>query len=101
INPATPALAVPTPTPVPTEANSWLTYDDPQGRFHFRHPQDLPQDRDVPPDPNSVQLVEKSLAGFPEQVLTLQLQVKSGKPAEDRADRDPDFHIKSLQENWA
>ncbi len=32
---------VPTSTPAPTVANSWLTYLDPKGRFTFQHPQDL------------------------------------------------------------
>jgi hypothetical protein len=32
---------VPPSTPAATEANSWLTYLDPRGRFTFRHPQDL------------------------------------------------------------
>ena len=33
----------PSPRQPPTadETNSWLLYDDPQGRFHFRHPQEL------------------------------------------------------------
>ncbi len=29
------------PVPKATEENSWITYDDPLGRFHFRHPQEL------------------------------------------------------------
>jgi len=32
-------LAVPKEPPAPDETNSWIVYDDPQGRFHFRHPQ--------------------------------------------------------------
>lgn len=31
----------PTTTPPATVANSWLTYNDPKGRFSFQHPQDL------------------------------------------------------------
>jgi hypothetical protein len=100
INPPTPPLTIPTPTPVPTEANSWLTYDDPKGRFHFRHPQDLPQDASIPPDPNGVQLVDRSASGFPNEVFSLRLQEKTGKPQEDRDSRDPDTHLKGLKEEW-
>ena len=34
-------LEVPSPLPIANEMNSWLLYDDPAGRFHFYHPQDL------------------------------------------------------------
>jgi hypothetical protein len=34
-------LVVPNPPPTATETNSWLVYEDPLGRFHFRHPQPL------------------------------------------------------------
>jgi cell division septation protein DedD len=34
-------IDLPAAVPVATVANSWLTYDDPDGRFQFRHPQDL------------------------------------------------------------
>ena len=49
-----PPLAIPKPTPVATPENSWLTYADPKGRFHFRHPQGFepqPSER-----PNSINL---------------------------------------------
>jgi hypothetical protein len=38
---------VPREPPKPTPENSWLTYVDPQNRFHFRHPQDLYQPREL------------------------------------------------------
>jgi len=34
-------IDLPAAVPVATVANSWLTYDDPDGRFQLRHPQDL------------------------------------------------------------
>ena len=34
-------LSVPAPLPTETMENSWLSYEDAQGRFHFRHPQEL------------------------------------------------------------
>ena len=50
--PGTPVapLTLPETTPTPTQANSWITYDDPAGRFHFRHPQEL-----APNDPTRPQ----------------------------------------------
>src|SRR5262249_14678450 len=35
------SLTVPEGAPVASEANSWPLYEDPRGRFHFRHPQEL------------------------------------------------------------
>ncbi len=34
-------LPLPEAPPIATEANSWLTYVDPEGRFQFRHPQEF------------------------------------------------------------
>ena len=34
-------LTLPETPPTQTEANSWLTYVDPEGRFDFRHPQEF------------------------------------------------------------
>jgi hypothetical protein len=36
-----PELPILEEPPAETAANSWLEYTDPQGRFHFMHPQDL------------------------------------------------------------
>jgi hypothetical protein len=34
-------LVIPEQPPSADESNSWLLYHDPEGRFHFRHPQEL------------------------------------------------------------
>ena len=34
-------LEIPDPAPVANKENSWVVFDDPAGRFHFRHPQEL------------------------------------------------------------
>lgn len=86
--------------PKPTTENSWLRYDDPQGRFTFRHPQELQVDTRMPLE-DSVQLVEITAGGFPDKVFTLQLQPKTGKPDVDRNNLDPEFHIKTLAEEWS
>ncbi len=41
VKPTTAELTIPKEPPTADEANSWVLYDDPQGRFHFRHPQNL------------------------------------------------------------
>ncbi len=34
-------IPIPETPPQPTQANTWIRYDDPQDRFHFLHPQEL------------------------------------------------------------
>ncbi|WP_435021871.1 hypothetical protein TA3x_002604 [Tundrisphaera sp. TA3] len=55
------AATIPRPParPEPTDANAWLSYLDPRGRFGFDHPQDL-----LPPDP--YQLVAGGIVADPE-----------------------------------
>ena len=54
--PEGPELAVPTPAPTETSQNSWLTFIDPQQRFHFRHPQALLVQRS--PEPRQIVLAD-------------------------------------------
>ena len=92
-----PPLAIPEPSPTATEENSWLTYDDPKGRFHFRHPQDF---RPAPrAGADSVDLVQFRPEGL--GVVTLQMQAKGDDPAVDRQDLDPETHRARLNAEWA
>lgn len=59
-------LGAPSPLPERTIQNSWLTYVDPQGRFHFRHPQDLQIQGG---GPNQVVLAARSFGGGSFQTL--------------------------------
>jgi hypothetical protein len=56
-------IIIPPELPRPTPKNSWLTYVDPQGRYQFRHPQELyhPQDVGLPATvgPDKVELVHQ------------------------------------------
>jgi hypothetical protein len=84
-------LTPPEAPPTPTEANSWLTYEDPLGRFHFRHPQ---SHRPVPqPDSNSVLLNDPRPSG--PDPIDIRLQVGA-----DRQRLDPEFHRKQLEAEW-
>lgn len=94
---STAPLAIPDTPPTPTEENSWLTYDDPQGAFHFRHPQDLrpgPQtNRDV------VELLRNRSAAGPDRIVFLR-QHRTGDSVADKQNRDPEFLAKTLEERW-
>ncbi|MHC5541644.1 single-stranded DNA-binding protein [Singulisphaera rosea] len=81
----------------PTEENSWLTYDDPQGAFHFRHPQDLrlgPQTND-----DMVELLRNRSAAGPDRVVLLR-QHRTGDTVADKQNRNPDFLAKTIEERW-
>ena len=94
-------LIVPSPPPIATEANSWLTYDDPRGRFHFRHPQDLLPPTSMPPNANEVQLFDNQIGAMNGSIVTLILQPKTGDELADKNSLDPDFHMKDLNKEWA
>ena len=87
-------LAVPETLPAPTEANSWLLYED--SRFQFLHPQEV--EIGDSPDPNLVNLVEKNPRG--DIILGLYLQPKETDPALDRQNRDPEYHRRHLYSTW-
>ncbi|GAC1474752.1 MAG: hypothetical protein NVSMB9_25740 [Isosphaeraceae bacterium] len=94
-------LAVPSPAPVPRPDNSWITYHDPRGRFHFRHPQELhPTNDPLLEKDDMVQLGDNRAGGNEGRVLTLRLQPRTGKSQTDRNNRDPEFHLKELNEEW-
>ncbi len=95
-------LAIPNPAPIATPENSWLSYDDPQGRFHFRHPQDLHYRGDPELEKEGSVILGDDRAGTNDgRVVTLNFLVKSGNPEVDRKTRDPEFHKSDLNEEWA
>jgi hypothetical protein len=97
-----PPIEVPIPLPSPTEASSWLTYDDPKGRFHFRHPQELilPVEL-ISENGDVIQLVDTKAGADEGRVVTLSYLPPTGKPETDRANRDPETWKKELEESWA
>ena len=53
-------LPVPNPLPQATEENSWLTYENPDGLFHFRFPQELKRPPPAEqPDDGSIELLDR------------------------------------------
>lgn len=100
------ATSAPIPMPskeaqIATQANTWLVYNDPKGRFHFRHPQDLLPQRGPALEEGLVQLFDQRMINEEVRSLTIRLQPKTGKPAEDKAILDPDAHVKELKDEWA
>lgn len=87
-------LLVPPAPPAPTEPNSWLTYDDPAGRFRIRHPQNL---RLQPPQPGDPSITFVGLSG---DAVILNFQEKTGRAEEDRRSRDPADYRKNLEAQW-
>jgi hypothetical protein len=69
---ASPPLTIPDPVPKPDPENSWLTYDDPKGRFRFQHPQELQPT--PPPGPDVVRLEHRRRDSS--DVVTIQLTTK-------------------------
>ena len=90
-------LAIPEPLPTATEENSWLLYDDPDGIFHFRHPQEFQLGPLTNPG-DSVELL-RGAPKAPDRMEFL-IQHKTGDAEADRNNRTPDFHVKLLNESW-
>ena len=85
--PATAAIPLPENPPTATPANSWITYDDPAGRFHFKHPQELALDQSRPTNALAVPLWDIRPSGTAAMVLIL--PSSRGDTENDRAFRDP------------
>ena len=80
----------------PTPENSWLLYDDPQGRFHLRHPQELRVAKVYPE--GGVDLLDRRPDG--QDVLQITLVPKTQDPERDRLAADPIQQKKLLEDEW-
>ncbi len=97
-DPATALIPLPEAQPKPDEANSWILYDDPAGRFHLRHPQNLKLNPGRS-DPADVEFLESHEDHA--DILGVQLQPKDPSPERDRLFRDPEYHHRLLLADWA
>jgi hypothetical protein len=79
-----------------TPENSWLSYEDPEGRFHFLHPQELRVAK-VYPD-GGVDLLDRRASG--PDVIQISLVPKTQDPSQDRLAGDPIQQKKLLEEEW-
>jgi hypothetical protein len=89
-------LEAPTPDPVADSSNSWLMYDDPQGQYHFLHPQKLGVMADY--RDGGVDLLDPRHED--PDVIHLALLPKTGDAQRDRAAADPIQVKKKLEDNW-
>ena len=87
--------SIPAPAPQPTEANSWLTYADRDGRFQFRFPQDF----QFIPRPNQFDL-QRGSAEEGEDVIRIFPKERSDPNSEPEAmrkgrtaDLEEDFEV--------
>ncbi len=89
-------LDLPNPDPVADESNSWLLYDDPQGLYHFLHPQELQVTANY--GDGGVDLVQQRHEG--PDAIHLALLPKSENGKHDRSVSDPFEVKKGLVDNW-
>ena len=89
-------LEVPSPLPEADAANSWLVYDDPQGRFHMLHPQELHVANTYPS--GGVDLLDRRPDG--QDVIQMYLNPKTGDPERDRLATAPEQAKKQLEDQW-
>jgi len=89
-------LEIPNPEPVPGVSNSWLVYDDPQGRFHLLFPQEFRVARTYPE--GGIDLLDRRPDG--RDVIQISLVAKTGDPGRDSLASDPIQVKKQLEDQW-
>jgi hypothetical protein len=92
-------LTIPEPLPVADEANSWLVHEDPLGRFHFRHPQELVLNSSRM-DPNFLDFVDQDHKEG-KDVFILEFPPGAADPQGDRKFRDPEKFQRDIESDWA
>jgi hypothetical protein len=89
-------LEVPNPEPDANVSNSWLIYDDPQGRFHLLHPQELRVANSYPD--GGIDLLDRRPDG--QDAIQVGLNPKTQDPQRDRLAADPFQEKKQLEDEW-
>ena len=96
-SPGVASLLIPEKPPVADEKNSWLLFDDPEGRYHFSHPQEMAIQT---PESNPLVLHRVRPDGKADTLL-LGAVPKEADSARDRKWSDPQAFVKDLQQNVA
>ncbi len=91
-------LNIPATPPVADKANSWIRYDDPDGRFHFIHPQELRLASDTSQNPDLLEFVDRKLTGTDAVIFNIQREDKDA--ARNRQLLDPNYHIRDMRATW-
>jgi hypothetical protein len=92
-------LAIPNPPPVATEANSWLVFEDPLGRFSFRHPQVLSPLKGEQESVNELHLADSRPEGGRDR-LVIMLQPKDANAERQLAFHDPQHFQRAISQEW-
>ncbi len=95
--PSTTPLSLPSSPPTADKANSWVLYDDPEGRFHLIHPQYLVPKPGEPLNPNGVDLVDQDLARG-EDAIRIMLPPKGGDPQSTLDYRNADAMVRKIND---
>jgi hypothetical protein len=86
----------PEKAPTPDETNSWLVFDDPQGRFHFLHPQELSVDVH---QPDRIEMTYARPGGGLDVLILLPI-ARQRDPLRERQLRDPQEFVRELKDVW-
>jgi len=91
-----PPLAITEPPPVATPENSWLTFADPKGRYHLRHPQEF-QPKFFPDSPDSVTLARFRPDGSDDLLGLTYVANPRGRPEEAFKQRIEDWRKEGVE----
>ncbi len=97
--PAPTPLTLPTAPPPVVGDNAWVVFDDPDGRFHFRHPQEYIKQRPAIPVPARFEFMDKR-PGTGDAALVIVVPTKMGNATSEQVFRDPAGLKKGLDEEW-
>jgi hypothetical protein len=89
-------VQLPEKAPTPDETNSWLLFDDPQGRFHFLHPQELAVDVH---QPDRIEMTYARPGGGLDVLILLPI-ARQRDALRDRQLRDPQEFVRELKDVW-
>jgi hypothetical protein len=93
-------LVVPVPVPVATKENSWVIFEHPDRRFHFRHPQELRlQGQGGGTAALEIRFTDERPSG--RAALSVLVPTKTTASATDGLAHDPASLKKQLDSQWA
>jgi hypothetical protein len=81
--------------PAANEQNSWPLLDDPQGRFHLRHPQEL-EIVDLAPG-DDLEMIHRGANGSMDTLLVALVK----DAVKDRRLSDPQYFVRELKDQWS
>lgn len=84
-------LNIPAPPPTADQANSWILFDDAQGRFHLRYPQEFR----AQPDPSGQLVLNRGATSNNPDLLFVDVLRKN-----DPQRTNPQAFVKRLHDEW-